>query len=340
MTVYRPGNSPYYHYDFQFRGVRYCRSTGCTSKADAKRAEAEARRDATLPRKARDAIMLDEAASLYASKVDRKPSWPDTRRILAALIVAIGGTRLLDGITQRDLMAVIAKRRNGRADSSVNREIVVWRAMWRHAETARFDVGDMPNWGALLMHVPNTAPRSASHEEEDDLFAALRPDFHPVIRFLLLTGWRRNEVLGLTWRDIDLSAAVARVTIKGGDVIERPLTPAMVALIANQPKAAFAVFTFVAQATRAAHTDKGGRKREKRVKGERYPIGETVLHKAFMEARKASDVQRFRLHDLRHTRGTRMLRVTGNLAAASRALGHKSLKTTMRYAHSKQKLPA
>jgi integrase len=41
----------------------------------------------------------------------------------------------------------------------------------------------------------------------------------------------------------------------------------------------------------------------------------------------------FRFHDLRHTRGTRILRVTRNLAAAKKALAHRNIKTTLRYAH-------
>ena len=38
---------------------------------------------------------------------------------------------LLSEITQRDLLAFVAKRRNGRTNATVNREIEVWRAAWR-----------------------------------------------------------------------------------------------------------------------------------------------------------------------------------------------------------------
>lgn len=40
-----------------------------------------------------------------------------------------------------------------------------------------------------------------------------------------------------------------------------------------------------------------------------------------------------RLHDLRHTTASRVTRITGNLLAASKALGHKRITTTQRYAH-------
>ena len=51
------------------------------------------------------------------------------------------------------------------------------------------------------------------------------------------------------------------------------------------------------------------------------------------EALTAAEIENFRFHDLRHTRGTRILRQTGNLAAAQKALAHKNIRTTLRYAH-------
>ena len=38
-------------------------------------------------------------------------------------------------------------------------------------------------------------------------------------------------------------------------------------------------------------------------------------------------------HGLRHTRGSRVLKATGNLVLAQKVLAHKSIKTTLRYAH-------
>ncbi len=58
-----------------------------------------------------------------------------------------------------------------------------------------------------------------------------------------------------------------------------------------------------------------------------------VLRKPWAAAKKAAEIDGFRFHDLRHTRGTRILRATGNLKAAQRALAHRSIKTTLRYAH-------
>lgn len=68
-------------------------------------------------------------------------------------------------------------------------------------------------------------------------------------------------------------------------------------------------------------------------KGERYPISKDGWRKVWGAALDDGQVEDFRFHDLRHTRGTRILRQTGNLAAAQKALAHKNIKTTLRYAH-------
>ena len=115
--------------------------------------------------------------------------------------------------------------------------------------------------------------------------------------------------------------------------MRRPLTQDMLVIIANQPKAGPYVFTYVAQRTKPAFTDKLGRKHPARMKGQRYPMTDMVLRRPWAAALKNADVTEFRFHDLRHTRGTRILRTTGNLKAAQRALAHRSIKTTLRYAH-------
>lgn len=70
-----------------------------------------------------------------------------------------------------------------------------------------------------------------------------------------------------------------------------------------------------------------------RKKGDRYPITKTVLRGPWAAAKLDAGGENFRFHDLRHTRGTQIVRETGNLAAAKEALKHS--KTTLRYAHVK-----
>ena len=39
MSVYKPKASPFYHFDFQVRGTRFCGSTGCSDRRQAEAVE-------------------------------------------------------------------------------------------------------------------------------------------------------------------------------------------------------------------------------------------------------------------------------------------------------------
>jgi integrase len=332
MSVYRPKTSPYFHFDFQFKGKRYFGSTGQKTRRAAEQYEARERHKASLPNQGPEPITLDEACGLYQDRTETKASWRTVRPMLEALL-ALGKNRVLSEIAHTDLMQHFAKRRNGRKDSSVNREIEAARAVWKIAEEAGRDVGRMPRWGKLFYTVPDRPPRELGIAEQDRLFAELRSDIAAFCYFALQSGWRLREVINLRWADLDLSNATAEVRLKGGNIRRRPLTQSMVATIANQPKKGPFVFTYVCQKNKSRYVDKRGRLQPARQKGERYPMTATVLRKPWAAAKKAAEIDRLRFHDLRHTTGTRIVRATGNLAAAKEALAHKSIRTTLRYAH-------
>lgn len=332
MTVYRPKGSPYFHFDFQFKGKRYYGSTGQTSRRAAEQYEGRERQKAALPFVAKPPITLDEACGLRQDYLEGRPSWPTVKPMLAALL-SIGANKLLADVHQIDLMRHFAKRRNGRKDSSVNREIEEARAVWRGAAKARFDVGEMPDWGALLFEIPEGPPRELSWAEEDKLLPAVRDDLVDACTMALRSGWRKREVLSLRWADVDFANAEAVTRVKGGDVRRRALTAEMIVLIANQPKVGPFVFTYVCQKTKNRYRDKWGRLQPARQKGARYPLTATVLRGPWAAAKTAAGIEGFRFHDLRHTAGTRIVRATGNIALAKRALEHKSIRSTLRYAH-------
>lgn len=322
MSVYKPKNSPYFHFDFIWHGRRFFGSTGCKSKRDAVAYENRERQKAALPSQQREPITVDDACGLYAEHGETLPSWPTIDYMLDALVKGLGAAKLLSEVSQRDLQTYFAKRRHGRSNATVNREIENCRSVWRRAAKARFDVGEMPDWMDLMLDVPERAPRELSLEEEPALFGQLRADLIDVCDFALKSGWRRAEVMGLRWSDCDLQAMQATTRIKGGAVVRRPLTPTLIAIIANQPKVGPFVFTYICQKSRG-----------KRRAGQRYPMTPSALRTGWAAAKTAAKIEAFRFHDLRHTRGTRIVRATGSLAAAKEALKHRNIRTTLRYAH-------
>ncbi|WP_313800939.1 site-specific integrase [Sphingobium sp.] len=327
MSVYKPKGKPHYHYDFQLKGRRYHGSTGCSTKRLAEEFERRERHKAALPQQQRPTITVNEAGGLYQEHAEHLPSWKTIRYMIAALVDGLGQGSLLSEISQRDLQVYFAKRRDGRSNASVNREIENARAIWRHADDTKYDIGEMPNWGKLFLKVARKPPRELEITEERKLFLAIRNDVSDAVDFLLKSGWRRGEVLGLRWADVNLQRKQATTKIKGGDVVIRPLTTTLVEIIARQPQADDEegkqfVFTYVCQKSR-------GNRRA----GKRYPLTPTALRKPFEKAKAEAGVENFRVHDLRHTRGTRIVRATGSLAAAKEALKHRRIETTLRYAH-------
>ena len=321
-------DSPYWHYDFVIKGARFHGSTGLTSKRAAKEIIEQIRRDILIDKPALPQISLDEACGLYRDHAEHLPSWPTTRYMLQAFVDGLPKNQFIARITQRDLIAYIAHRRKDRSNSTVNRELDCLRAVWRRAAKARYDVGQMPEWDALRLKQPRRTHRTLSAFEERPVIEALRDDVRGAVQFLLMSGWRRAEVIGLRWSDLDLEAMTAVTPIKGGDMVTRPLTRAMVTLIANQPKAGPFIFTYLCQRN-ASRT---------RLRGQRYPLTVTVLRDAWNDAVRALQEagtlsKPIRLHDLRHTRATRMLRATGNIAVVQSALQHRNVKTTLQYAH-------
>lgn len=334
MSTYLPKDSAIYYYDFVIDGQRYYGSTKQKTKREADKVEAKKRAEAVLDsgQRKKPAITLDEAAGLREIYLTERGKWSKTEDyIILGAIEGLGGDRYLSAITQADLSSYFAKRGGKVSASSVNREIDSIRPIWRGVMKTH-DIGDMPDWNKLKYAVPEKAHRELFHDEEDALFDKLRDDFRAFTEFALKSGWRLREVRHLRWSDLNLGQGIAKTVIKGGDIIHRPLTEELKVIIANQPKAGPFVFTYVCQKTRKAYIDAKGRQHRARLKGERYPFTQWGWRRPWATALKEAGIDAFRFHDLRHTRGTRILRHTNNLAIAQKALAHRSIKTTLRYA--------
>lgn len=335
MATYRPKHSSIFLYDFVMKGIRHHGTTGCKTKRDADALEAKKRAEIALGQSGRKKplITLDEAAALYEDHLRGNGKWSATADYLIANIVdGLGGESYLSDVGQADLARHFAKRAATVSAASVNREIETARPIWRRLRRTH-EIGDMPDWGQLRYAVAEQDPRELYADEEDRLFAALRADLRDFARFALLSGWRLKEVRHLRWADINYVERTARVIVKGGNTAQRPLTQDMLLLIANQVKAGPFVFTYVCQASRKAFVDSKRRLNPARLEGERYCFTQWGWRGQWARALKDAGIDGFRFHDLRHTRGTRILRHTGNLAIAQRALAHRSIKTTLRYAH-------
>lgn len=126
------------------------------------------------------------------------------------------------------------------------------------------------------------------------------------IRMLFLTGQRRTEVASMRWKDIDLENAtwtIASEDTKAGRAQLVPLSPQALAILKATPKLGDYVWT----------TD-----------GKRYLSGYTHV-KARLDgllAAQEAPLSLWRLHDIRRTVATHMVRLGVSEAVVSRVLNH------------------
>lgn len=338
MSIYRPANSPYFHFDFQFRGERFTGTTKCRSKTAARRFEDQEKHRIATGERSRPALTLDEGFGLWwAEKGAFHKSADSAKRQMKRLLAELGKSSLMANIGEREFQAFIARRRGNTArnkkslvsNATVNREIELARRVWRYVGK-HHDVSEI-EWGALLLTEPKVRVRELAEDEEDRLFAALPSDLAAVAEFAMLSGQRRTAVITLLWSKVDLSAGRAAVRMKtesGADGWHSfPLTPRMAAIIANRPRVCAQVFTYECERAAPPRGD-----RPRRVKGERYPFSPNGWRRKWKRALEQAEIEDFRFHDLRHTAGSRVTR-SSNLVVAQKLLGHTRIETTARYAH-------
>lgn len=247
----------------------------------------------------------------------------ETLRHLDWLQTQIGRKTMLSTIGDSDMARLVAKRRGeGVGPASVNRSVCEpMRAILRRAgKTWKQNVQDI-DWKQHFLKEPQERIREASAEEEKKLIAGIRGDYAPALRFALLSGCRRAEIVGLTWPAVDFFNKIITVRGKGDRSRVIPMTTAMYELLKGEHgRDPLHVFTYVA-------------KRPVKDKGKRRPITMEGFKTEWRRTKRRTKIGDYRFHDNRHTAATRLVRATGNLKLAQKLLGHSDIKTTSRYSH-------
>jgi integrase len=324
VSLYKPAKSRFWHYDFWFKGVRYNGSTGCQAKRDAERYQADIRRKAALGEDAKPTVSLVAACDAW---FDAKGKFLRSEKTvhyqLVNLAEGLGATVLLHSLTLADLDRYIAKRRASVANASVNRETALLRRVVNWHRARGFETPEIA-WKEARLKEAAVQTRVLAHDEEARLFEALPHSLKPIVEFALLSGQRKAEIVTLRWSDVDFPNARATVWAKGGQRHSFPLTPRLVAIIANQPKVCAQVFTYTAERSSPHRQD-----RPQRIKGQRYPFSRQGWDRKWRRALKDAGIEGFRFHDTRHTALTRL----GNIETAFELAGHSDIRTTKRYFH-------
>ena len=132
------------------------------------------------------------------------------------------------------------------------------------------------------------------------------------IRLLMLTGCRRNEILGLRWDDLNFETGEMRLRDSKTGARMVPLPPRAAEVFASLSRTPGNPWVFP------------GRKKGTRL---------VNLNDSWDRVRKRAQLDGVRLHDLRHTYASRALALGESLPMIGDLLGHRKVNTTARYAH-------
>jgi len=132
------------------------------------------------------------------------------------------------------------------------------------------------------------------------------------IRLLVLTGCRRNEIMGLAWDDLDFEAGEMRLSDSKTGARFVPMPPAAAEVLAALPRIPGNPWVFP---------------------GRKKGTHQVNINDSWDRVRSHAGLDDVRLHDLRHTFASRALAIGEGLPMIGKLLGHTQVNTTARYAH-------
>lgn len=348
MSIYRHKRSPFWQFEFQIHGSIFSGSTRTADEHEARAFESrkkdEARRlvDETI-KADREPMTIERASARWWLEHGQHLNDPDLEARLQWMVEQIGARTALHSITNDTVSRLVQKRRldvrkAGRGDNgvqlyrpitarTVNKTTVslLRRVLRRARDNWNVHLPNEPTWKVHWLKETKRPIRELSTREESMLDEVEDADFSDLRRFAIITGLRRGNLL-VTKAQVDFEQAVLRVVTKGGVPRIIPLSrEAYEILWRRQHDHETHFFTFVAQRTWKRHPKNG----QPRIKGVRYPI--TYYGMGSNKRKWIKAGVDARIHDLRHTTGSRVVRETGNLKIAQLLLGHSDIKTTSNF---------
>lgn len=167
---------------------------------------------------------------------------------------------------------------------------------------------------------PTGIVRFLSKDERNNLIAALKepntpPHLLPIVLLAMFTGARKENILSLTWQQVDLDRkAIILTDTKNGERQTLPIVdPAYSALIEWKAKARKDSLLLFPSTTN--------------------PNKHIIIGKTWATLLARAGITNFRFHDLRHSFASELAMSGASLAEIAAGTGHKTLSMVKRYAH-------
>jgi integrase len=326
VSVFKRESSPFYYAEFQIDGHRFCRSTKATTRREALNVEktfrAEFKRRLSEGNHLR--LTIDqgfgrywlEIGSRYADAKQRK----DTKRYILQILEVIDPRRLIEDISDADVNDFVqARLLSNSGVIATNRALAVWRQMHNRAQRVWKQKCQPIHWRSFM----EKESQRTNHLEFDQvrtLLASL-PDYLVLaVEWSVAAGTRRAATFGLEWSSVFIERGYAIVKEKGKPEFKVWLSPQLRDILHRAKTLGH-----------PASLRKRAYPRQRDV--ERFVFCDRNWRKLWLAGLAKAGIENFRWHDLRHTFATWLRQEGAPIEIVQRALGHKQITTTMRYAH-------
>lgn len=247
-----------------------------------------------------------------------------------ALLRIMGSDIYLSGITRKVVEDFKTRRRREVEPATVNRDLTRLNTLLTAAVEQKF-LTEVPfKFKSMKFREPEGRIRYLSESEEEALMLVAEPELRMMIQFALLTGFRLNEQLKLTWQAVHRT----RIHLSGTSTKSHrrrviPITAKIQAILDEQTEKKLAW-------ERMPENKKKG-KTQKWVfpnrTGSNHWNSQNFYRAMWNPARDRAGLIDFKWHDLRHTFCSRLVQRGANIVAVKELAGHRSIEITMRYVH-------
>lgn len=254
----------------------------------------------------------------YAKTYQKNPG--NTESVIVNHVLPRWGKMRLDEITSPIVATWLAeKRAEGLAPATVEKIRIMFNRSFELA--LKWDTPGViknPVRGIPRPKLNNARERFLSAAEAGSLIkaadASSNQHLGAIVRLLLLTGARKNELLKARWEHVDIDGRRTWFipTSKTGRSRHVPLSQAAVDVIRGIPKLKDCPWLLPNPKTRKPYHD---------------------IKRVWATARKAAGLDDLHIHDCRHAAASFMIAAGIDLFHVGRILGHADHQSTMRYSH-------
>jgi integrase len=339
MSVFQIDGSPFYQFDFVFKGRRFRGSTKQRNKVAAQRHESNLRQKLADERSGIVELepppFFSDFANEFLGRTEHEMSTNTARSYRNSLqnLKSWLGAKRLDEISADDIerfkMTRLAEKRS---PSTINREMGFARRVLLYAvKISRPSAGKQPlKW--VLRSTPfvahgvrflkeNRRERIINFDEERRYLAAARQPLKDVATLILEMGFRPGEACSIRRQDVHLHSSpfVHIPTGKTANAVrDVPITTRAAEVLKCRLSSADGQCLFPLRIGNGYDSTE--------------PMNELdPAHRTALRDSKIAPV--FRIYDLRHTYGTRAIEGGTDPLTLMKLMGHEELSTTLRYVH-------